>query len=105
MKNYKDFEKVSLGSSDIASLTMRFCSSKKAEFGDLKFGQDSSYSAYFVNEEIDIPEHYELVAEGENWLWIYDDTERTFRCSAESIKVYRAREMGCLIYAPNGTLD
>lgn len=84
---------------------MRFCASNGSEVEILKFGQDDSYSAYFVDEEIELPEHYELVAEGSNWLWVYDDAGRALRCSAEKIQIYRAGQMGCLIYAPKGSRD
>ena len=93
MKNYKNYEKQFIGSSDIASLTLR--APRKAML--LDFGQDARYSAYVVDEECEIPEHYTLVAEAENWMKVYDDDQLTAEFRANRIEVYRAGEMGCLI--------
>lgn len=96
--NYKDFNKVSLGYSDIASLVFR----GPKTLTEIKFGEDGHYNAYFVTEEIDIPSHYTLVAESETWGKIYDDDSMVLSVYADKISIYRAGEMGILIYAPNG---
>ena len=101
MKTYKEFEIVNIGGSDGAALIL--ASPEKLEY--LYFGEDGEYKAYFINEEIEIPSHYTKRAEAESWLRIYDDDEKAIEIEieAEHIEIYRAGEMGCLIYAPNGT--
>lgn len=94
MKTYKDFGKISIGASDIASLTVRSCMNTYT----LNFGEDNSYSAYFVTEDAEIGSHYKECFSGNHWLWIYDDEELTARISCESFKIYRAGQMGCIIY-------
>ena len=98
MKNYKEFEKISLGGSDGAAIIM--ASYPKLEY--LFFGGDGKYKAYFINEEIELPAHYTKQAEFENWVRIYDDDERMVTIEAKYIEIYRSGEFGCLIYAPGG---
>lgn len=90
--NYKSVIK-SIGSSDIASLTLRFPTSVEM----LHFGEDNSYKAYIITEETEVPSHYTKVAGGTHWLKIYDDEELAIEFKANNIEVYRAGEMGCLI--------
>jgi hypothetical protein F3_01816 len=99
MKTYKEFETVYIGGSDGAALIL--ASYEKLEY--LYFGEDGNYRAYFVNEEIELPAHYKKEAEADRWLRIYDDDEKVVEIEADHIEIYRAGEMGCLIYAPNGT--
>ena len=98
-KTYKDYPKQYIGLSDIASLTLRFCNSKSAKI--IQFNEDNDYYAYVVTEKIKLPSHYSLIASGKNWLYIYDDSSRSFRISAPVIRVYRCGNYGVLIYAPN----
>lgn len=97
MKNYKENGKQFIGSSDIATLIVAGYADGGIKTTALHFGSDGSYSAYVVDQETEIPEHYKLVCEFEGWLKIYDDEEMTFRANADKIKVYRAAEMGCII--------
>lgn len=99
-RNYKDFNKIFIGESDIASVVLRSWNSASI----LNFGQDDSYLAYFVDEEIEIPAHYSLVFESDYWLKIFDDSSLAREIRADKIRVYRAGEMGCLIYAPGGSV-
>lgn len=93
MKDHHEYGKISLGESDISSLVLRFpCGSQV-----LDFGEDGGYSAYQVDEECIIPEHYTIVFECEHWLWVYDDTSRTARFDGEKIRVFRAGLRGCII--------
>lgn len=101
-KSYKDFEKVYIGSSDIASLIARFCYAKTAKI--IEFGGDDDYHAYFVNQKIKMPKYYKLVASGKVWLNIFDDRERTFSVRAKFIRIYRCGDYGIIIYAPDGVL-
>lgn len=98
MKNYKDFSKVYIGFSDGASLIL--ASYQKLQY--LYFGEDNDYKAYFVDEVIEIPYHYKKEFECDNWVRIYDDVELATEICGEHIEIYRAGEMGCLIYAPGG---
>lgn len=100
MKTYKEFETVYIGGSDGACLLLR-ASGRKVQF--LDFGEDNDYKAWFVNEVIELPHHYKKEFECDNWVKIYDDVECAVEINAEHIEIYRAGEMGCLIYAPNGT--
>ena len=93
MKNYKDCEQVFIGSSDIASLTLR----SPMEVTTLNFGKDGDYQAYVVDREAKIGDHYSKVYECEDWLKIYDDNELVREFKSDTIEVYRAGEMGCII--------
>ena len=99
MKNYKDFEKEYIGSSDVANLIL--AGYKKGEgftCQKLNFIRDGSYNAYIVEgKDVEIGEHYNKVAEFESWTKIYDDEELVKTFIADEIIVYRAAEMGCII--------
>ena len=93
MKTYKDFEKMYIGYSDIASLTIRACGCVDM----LNFGGDNRYYAYIVNEEIEMPKHYTKTHEFKNWIKIYDDEKLTFNVKAEKIEIYQSGSYGCII--------
>lgn len=97
MKNYKNYNQIFIGESDIASLTIR----SAGAVGILNFGIDGIYNAYIVDECAEIGSHYHKVYEGENWLTIFDDNELTFKEYADKIIIYRAGEMGCIIQLIN----
>lgn len=84
-----------IGSSDIASLTVRFPT--KAE--TLDFGMDGEYAAHFVANDEDVPPHYHKVMSGERWCKVYDDYGLTTDIEADEIDIYQAGEMGALIVA------
>lgn len=99
MRSYKDYEKHSIGSSDIAALTftgIKPLIGLAAEM--IKFGSDGNYTAYFVDENAVIGPHYQKIATFSHWLKIYDDSElvRTLRHDG-LINVFRAGEFGCII--------
>lgn len=100
-KSYKDFEKQYIGNSDIASLILAGSSPNGLKLHDLHFGIDDSYQAYIVNGECEIGEHYELEAEFNIWLKIYDDDRLVKRFNADIIRVYRAGMQGCIIQLLN----
>ena len=100
-KNYKDFEKIFIGESDIAQLTLRYFNddAKEVELDILHFGEDGAYNAYLIqDEEVEIPNHYQLVFDKQiSWMDIIDDTGIiAFDCPA-NIKIYRAGNYGCII--------
>lgn len=97
MKNYKEFQKIHIGSSGIASLTLRSC----GNVAPLDFGEDGSYSAYECFGDVAIGEHYEKVFSGESWLKIFDDDMLRYDKRGgeyKHIDIYRAGEMGCIIH-------
>lgn len=104
MKTYKDFERMYIGSSDIASLVMvGYAKGKGVSSTMLKFGKDDSYSAYIVTgEDVTIGAHYQKVAEFKSWLKIYDDEELVRQFEAAKIIVYRAGLLGCIIQLIKG---
>lgn len=93
MKNHHDYDKVNLGSSDIASVILR----APGKLSELHFGFDGSYSAYLVDEECEVPESYALEFETEHWLDVYDDNRRTLHVHADKIKVFSRGNGGCII--------
>jgi len=97
MKNYKDFEKVFIGDSDIASLILVGWSENGLKLFDLHFGEDGSYQAYIIDEDTEIPKHYSRVYECKSWLRIYDDIGLVKEFDSNLIEIYRAGEMGCII--------
>lgn len=93
-----------LGGSDIAQLTMLGCIPDQGAVPmALHFGGDGAYTAWLVDSEELVPEHYKLVAQFHIWLKIYDDDRLVFDCDVRvpdgsvPIKVYRAGDFGCLI--------
>lgn len=100
-ESYREFNEISIGTSDIATLIMVGCpieESNELITKPLYFGEDGNYKAYYINEDnIDIPEHYKKVAEFSTWLKIYDDTGLTSTIKGERIEVFRAGDFGCII--------
>lgn len=100
-ESYREFNEISIGTSDIATLIMVGCPAEESDeliTKPLYFGEDGDYKAYYVNEDnIDIPERYEKVAEFSTWLKIYDDTGLTSTVKGERIEVFRAYDFGCII--------
>lgn len=100
MKNYKEFETIELGESDIASVTVRVPN----DAFTLNFGKDGSYKAYYVLGEAEIGEHYKLIKEvAACWLKVYDDEKLVFKSNNycdkyNTLRVYRAGENGCIIW-------
>jgi hypothetical protein len=94
MKDHHLYPKVCIGSSDIAQLMLRGCNK---EVGFLPYPEDGSYYAYIVDEEAEIPSHYEPIYYTFDWLWIYSDEERTAKFEGYFIDVYRGGGFGCII--------
>lgn len=97
MKSYKTYEKKCIGSSDIGSLICRSWNS----VGLIEFGGDGEYSAYIVDDNAEIGDHYQKVVSATNWLDLYDDTSRTMRFRGAEINVYRAGGFGIIIQVIN----
>jgi hypothetical protein len=98
MKNYKEFEQVIIGESDIAVLALVGCRGEEGLVTELLyFGEDGIYRAYLVDEEAEIGKHYTLKATFNHWLKIYDDDELAFKVYAKEIRIYRAGDFGCVI--------
>ena len=97
MKTYKDFDKRYIGSSDIASLTVR----SGRDVSVLNFLSDGSYSAYeVIGNDVEIGSHYNKVFSGSTWLSIYDDSDMTYKARHDgmTVDIYRAGDFGCIIH-------
>lgn len=94
-KNHDEYPRISLGSSDIASIVLR----APEGICELKFGGDRTYSAYLVDAECKVPDYYRLEWTCKSWLWIYDDHTKTqeLHNHGRAIRVYTAGEYGCII--------
>ena len=100
MKNYKEFNKVWLGESDIAALTVRSC----GDVYSLNFGKDGSYDAYECFGDVEIGSHYTKVFEGSTRLKVFDDYSLAYDKYFEEYKyvdIYRAGDFGCIIHWHN----
>lgn len=95
--NYKEYEKINLGYSDIAALVCVGCNEEGAKTELLKFGEDGNFNAYIVDESAEIGAHYSLITTFNYWLRIYDDCGRVYSVTAKEIKIYRAGLRGCII--------
>lgn len=74
MKNYKDYNKTYIGSSERAYLTLKTITGTTEK---LCFGEDGSYSAYVVDEDTLIPKHYHkanISAYATSPLYVYQIT-------------------------------
>ncbi len=99
---YKNFEKIQIGCSDIASLVARASDS----LSEIHFGQDGYYHAYeCFGDDVEIGAHYRKVFSGSTWLTIYDDLRVTYQVHSPNgfskVDIYRAAEMGCIIHWHN----
>lgn len=95
MKSYKDFEKVYIGSSDIAALTVR----SSQNVYNLQFGADGCYDAYEVMGEASIGSRYTKEFSGAHWLKIYDDKGLVYYARHPNmlVDIYTAGDYGCII--------
>ena len=99
MKNYKDFEKMYIGASDGACLTISNCDKEGNSREEmLYFGEDGEYSAYITYGDVEIGDHYKLMHEFHGVITIFDDVDAIFTAKADTIKVYQAGEFGCIIH-------
>jgi hypothetical protein len=99
--NYKEFNKVWLGESDIAALTLRSGNG----IYDLKFGEDGSYHAYeCVGDDVEIGSHYTKVFEGRRWLKVFNDYRLVYDVYFDeysTVDIYRSGSFGCIIHWHN----
>lgn len=87
-----------IGSSDIGILILSgFERGKGFQLKKLFFGGDGAYSAYIVDGQTQIPDHYELICEFNTWMRLYDDDHFVRKFSADAIRVYRSGDRGCII--------
>lgn len=102
MKNYKELEKMYIGGSDSAFLTVIEWGPADAPnwltMHELKFGEDGDYSAYVCWGDVEIGDHYKKVLELHRSITIVDDDRAVFDAKADTIKVYQAGEFGCIIH-------
>ena len=97
MKHYKDNIDY-IGSSDYSSLILAgHVNEQGFTTQELHFGCDGEYWAYEIDETYEVPDHYDLVAEFDHWVKIYDDSELTKHHRGKKIKIYRAWDFGALV--------
>ena len=102
MKSYKEYKKVYIGSSDIATLTIVALRDNGEPLAQtLDFAIDSNYFAYIVDDKAQIGDHYKLVQTCRYWMKVFDDQELTLDLHAQTIKIYRAGDCGCIIQTLN----
>lgn len=105
MKNYKDFEKVFIGDSDVAALIVAGnVAGEGLKTHILKFGGDGAYYAYIIDEQCEIPAHYEKVAVFNGWMRVYDDEALRRKFYAEKITIFRAGDYGCIVFLQNESM-
>ena len=106
MKTYKDYPKISLGYSDIATLIVVGCDKWDHErhsclkIDEIHYGGDDFYEAYLVTDkDAEIGAHYEKIYECESWLKIYDDDTCVFKSDFKynRFEIYRAGYYGTII--------
>lgn len=97
MKNYQEYAKTYIGSSDYAALLTAGCRDGKLDSQYIHFGEDGIYNAYIVDSDAEIGSHYELQIEFQNWLKVYDDQGLVKTFHAKCIKIYTAGNFGCII--------
>lgn len=100
MKSYKEFEKMYIGTSDGACLTVKNFDEKGILVAEdkLHFGEDGEYSAYITYGDVSIGEHYKLMHKYSGKIVIADDEREVFVAVADSIEIYQAGEFGCIIH-------
>lgn len=96
MRDYHFNEKINLGSSDIARVTLIGWNGKNCVAEFLKFGSDGSYKAYTATPE-EVPESYEKIAVFRGWVNVVDDDEIVAKIRGDEIAFYRRGEFGCIV--------
>ena len=93
-----EFNRRYIGSSDVASLILAGHRKNHGVCAEvLSFGEDGSYVAYVVDGKAKIGDRYQLKAEFDDWMSVYDDAGKTAEFTAEKILVYRDNEFGFII--------
>lgn len=105
--NYKNFEKIPIGCSDLSVLILAGCDENGSfKVEPLPFGDyDSIYYAYIVTKKAKIGTHYKKVTTFTDWLKIYDDTSMVYSVDGKIINIYRAGASGCIIEVVNDETD
>lgn len=100
MKNYKEYGKVYIGSSDIAALTIVGMSDQGLTAKIIDFREDGIYTAYIIDDKGIVGDHYTKVATFNTWIKIYDDEglKKELKVDIDKkIEIYRAGMRGCII--------
>lgn len=103
MKNYKDYTKAYIGSSDRCFLIVLggdLNGGIKSEL--LKFGGDGAYSAYIVDSDTEIPDYYTLQFTFVGYANIYNDENMNMLALSRVLhgskfEFYRSGNFGCII--------
>ena len=100
MKETYKKEITSLGSSDIAALTITGIKDGKLTAEILDYYIDANYKAYIVTDKgVEIPDYYDLISTWDTWIRIYDDETLVFHFHKynSKIEIYRAGDCGTII--------
>lgn len=97
MINYKK-RTIYAGTSDIARIKIE----TNNNIGFIKFGGDSSYKAYIISNNDEVPSHYvkKFTFKDCYWFKLFDDIERVHSENLipnSSLTVYRAGDYGLII--------
>lgn len=97
MKHYKDNINY-IGFSDYGSLILAgHVNTQGFTIRELKFGCDGEFWGYEIDQTYDVSDQYDLVAEFNDWMKIYDDSKLVKHYKGRKIKVYRTGDFGALI--------
>lgn len=99
--DYHEYERLFIGASDIAALTLVGITEQGLEAKVLDFGEDGSYYAYVIDDDLEIPNHYKLIYTFKSWMKVYDDEELMQKFQKKLINVYRCGDFGCIIQLKN----
>lgn len=101
MKSYKDYQLISFGMSDIASLVLVYFDNVdyEAQSRILPMGGDGAYRGRVVCNDVEIPSHYtKQFSINASWVKIYDDDSLVWIGKGDAIyEFYTAGERTLLI--------
>ena len=101
MKNYKDYQLIGFGMSDIASLVLVYFDNVDYEVQSkiLHMGSDGAYRGRIVYNDVEIPRHYtKQLSINASWVKIYDDDSLVWIGKGDAIyEFYTAGERTLLI--------
>ena len=92
MRNYKEFEKVYIGSSDSASLILRGTYRGEQKVEVVNFGEDGIYKGRILTERCTFGSHYQFLGWFEHWLKVYDDSGLTLSLNSRLIRVWKCNK-------------
>lgn len=102
-KNYYQYSEIEIGKSKNSNLVLVGMTEQGLKSELLQFGEDGEYTAYVIDDDFEIPSHFQLVHSFKKWMRVYDDDRSTFELlNASEINVYRYGDLGCIIQFKKG---